>query len=121
MASRSESSLAELQAWCEAVGADVVGVPEWAVSRSVLERLVTQSPVGIALVDTDLRCVWSNPTMEQFGGGSVQQRRGRRLGEIHPGLDAAAVEAQMRQVLETGVPVIGHEHMGRAGSGPAVK
>lgn len=121
MTSGSENGLAELQAWCEEVGADVVDVPGRELSRTVLERLVTQSPVGIAIVDTDLRCLWSNSTMEQFGGGSVHQRRGRRLGEIHPGLDAEAVEAQMRRVLETGVPVVGHEHVGRAGSAPHLK
>jgi PAS domain S-box-containing protein len=121
MTTRSDSGLAELEAWCEAMGADLAAAPGRELSRSVLERLTTESPAGIALVDTDLRCVWSNSTMEQFGGGSVQQRRGRRLGEIQPDLDADAIEAQMRQVLETGVPVIGHEHMGRLASAPGAK
>ncbi|MFF4603301.1 SpoIIE family protein phosphatase [Streptomyces sp. NPDC001339] len=90
----------------------------WETSRPVLERIVTTSPVGMAVVDTDLRFVWSNHALEQFGGGPADQRLGRRLGEIQPGLDAAALEAQMRRVLHTGEPVTGYEHAGRVVSDP---
>ncbi|GAU71223.1 putative protein kinase/phosphatase [Streptomyces sp. NBRC 110611] len=90
----------------------------WEASRPVLERIVATSPVGMAIVDTDLRYVWSNPALEQFGGGPAHRRLGRRLGEIQPGLDAAALEAQMRRVLHTGEPVTGYEHAGRVVSDP---
>jgi PAS domain S-box-containing protein len=116
-----ESGLAQLQAWCETVGAGMAAVPGGEVSRSLLERLVTQSPVGIAIVDTDLQFVWSNRALEQFGGGTAEQRYGRRLGDIQPGLDAGPLEARMRQVLETGVPVLGYEHVGRTRSAPHKK
>jgi PAS domain S-box-containing protein len=92
--------------------------PGWNMSRLVLEQMVARSPVGIAIVDTDLRFVWSNAALEQFGGGPAHQRLGRRLGDIQPGLDAAGVEAQMRRVLETGEPVVGYEHLGRVRSAP---
>ncbi|MFE6363083.1 SpoIIE family protein phosphatase [Streptomyces sp. NPDC057806] len=92
--------------------------PGWNMSRPVLEQMVARSPVGIAIVDTDLRFVWSNAALEQFGGGPAHQRLGRRLGDIQPGLDAAGVEAQMRHVLETGEPVVGYEHLGRVRSAP---
>ncbi|MGD3110815.1 SpoIIE family protein phosphatase [Streptomyces sp. YGL11-2] len=90
----------------------------WTMSRPVMERMLTQNPVGMAVVDTDLRFVWSNSALERFGGGPAQQRIGRRLGEIQPGLDSEALEAKMRQVLETGEPVLGHEHIGRPRSEP---
>ncbi|MFF8279767.1 SpoIIE family protein phosphatase [Streptomyces lateritius] len=90
----------------------------WTMGPALLERMMTQSPVGMALVDTQLRCVWSNTALEHFGGGPVEQRRGRRLGEIQPGLDAELLESKMRQVLETGEPVMGYEHVGRTRADP---
>ncbi|MFF1747456.1 SpoIIE family protein phosphatase [Streptomyces mirabilis] len=98
--------------------ADLAGGPGWDMSRSVLERMNARSPVGIAIVDTDLRYVWSNAALEQFGGGPPQRRLGRRLGDIQPGLDAETLEAQMRRVLESGRPVLGYEHVGRIQSAP---
>lgn len=92
--------------------------PGWDMSRPVLEQMVARSPVGIAIVDTDLRFVWSNAALEQFGGGPPYQRLGRRLADIQPGLDAAGVETQMRRVLETGEPVVGYEHLGHVRSAP---
>ncbi|MEU6774915.1 SpoIIE family protein phosphatase [Streptomyces sp. NPDC046759] len=90
----------------------------WDMSRAVLEQMVTESPVGIAIVDTDLRCVWSNAALERYGGGSARERLGRRLAEIQPGIDSEGIEAQMRRVLKTGRPVVGYEHVGQVRSAP---
>jgi PAS domain S-box-containing protein len=98
--------------------ADLADGPGWDMSRSVLERMNARSPVGIAIVDTDLRYVWSNAALEQFGGGPPHRRLGRRLADIQPGLDAETLEAKMRQVLESGRPVVGYEHVGRIRSAP---
>ena len=98
--------------------ADLAGGPGWDMSRSVLERMNARSPVGIAIVDTDLRYVWSNAALEQFGGGPPHRRLGRRLADIQPGLDAETLEAKMRQVLESGRPIVGYEHVGRIRSAP---
>ncbi|MCX4451819.1 SpoIIE family protein phosphatase [Streptomyces sp. NBC_01340] len=98
--------------------ADLADGPGWDMSRSVLERMNARSPVGIAIVDTDLRFVWSNAALEQFGGGPPHRRLGRRLADIQPGLDAETLEAKMRQVLESGRPVVGYEHVGRIRSAP---
>ncbi|MGC9544602.1 SpoIIE family protein phosphatase [Streptomyces sp. UG1] len=92
--------------------------PGWAMSRPVLEQMVAGSPVGIAIVDTDLRFVWSNEALEQFGGGPARNRLGMRLADVQPGLDAESIEAQMRRVLETGDPVVGYEHVGLVRSAP---
>ncbi|WP_369251578.1 SpoIIE family protein phosphatase [Streptomyces sp. R41] len=98
--------------------ADLAGGPGWDMSRSVLEQMTARSPVGIAIVDTDLRYVWSNAALEQFGGGPPQSRLGRRLAEVQPGLDAERLEAQMRRVLESGESVVAYEHVGRVRSAP---
>ncbi|RVU19869.1 PAS domain S-box protein [Streptomyces antnestii] len=94
------------------------GAPGWDMSRSVLEQMASRSPLGIAIVDTDLRYVWSNAALEQFGGGPARERVGRRLADIQPGLDAERLEAKMRQVLETGESIVGYEHVGRVRSAP---
>ncbi|MEV8592207.1 SpoIIE family protein phosphatase [Streptomyces sp. NPDC052012] len=94
------------------------GASGGALSRTVLEQMVAGSPIGIAIVDTNLRFVWSNTALEQFGGGSAEQRLGLRFADVQPGLDAEAVEARMRHVLRTGEPVVGYEHVGRIRSAP---
>ena len=101
--------------------ADRAEPPAWATGDSLLELLATRSPVGIVIVDTDLRCAWSNTALEQFGGGTVPERLGRRLGDIHPALEAQAIESKMRQVLETGKPLIGYVHMGRTSAEPQLR
>ncbi|WP_200307364.1 SpoIIE family protein phosphatase [Streptomyces adelaidensis] len=101
-----------------ALVSDATEAPGWDMSRSVLERMTARSPIGMAIVDTELRFVWSNAALERFGGGRAYERVGLRLAEVQPGLDAERLEAQMRQVLETGVPVLDHEHIGRVRSTP---
>ncbi|MFG1668374.1 SpoIIE family protein phosphatase [Streptomyces sp. Y7] len=92
--------------------------PGWAMSRRVLEQMVAGSPVGIAIVDAELRYVWSNAALEQFGGGPARTRLGRRLADVQPGLNSRSIEAQMRRVLDTGEPVVGYEHVGLVRSAP---
>ncbi|MGW1271048.1 PAS domain-containing protein, partial [Streptomyces sp. NPDC002491] len=92
--------------------------PGWNMSRSVLEQMVGDSPIGIAIVNTDLRFVWSNAALARFGGGPPERRLGLRLADVQPGLDSASMEAQMRRVLESGEPVIGYELVGRVQAAP---
>ncbi|WP_338059518.1 SpoIIE family protein phosphatase [Streptomyces deccanensis] len=101
-----------------ALVSDATQAPGWDMSRTVLERMTAWSPVGIAIVDTELRFVWSNAALERFGGGRAHERVGLRLAEVQPGLDAERIEAQIRKVLETGVPVLDYEHVGRVRSAP---
>ncbi|MDX2827518.1 SpoIIE family protein phosphatase, partial [Streptomyces ipomoeae] len=101
-----------------ALVSDASEAPGWDMSRTVLERMTTWAPLGIAVVDTDLRFVWSNAALERFGGGRAHERVGHRLAEVQPGLDAERIEAQMRKVLETGEPVLDYEHVGRVRSAP---
>lgn len=90
----------------------------WSMSRSVLEQMVGGAPVGIAIVDTDLRYVWSNEALSAFGGGPPELRLGLRMADVQPGLDSEAIEARMRQVLESGEPVVGYEQVGHVRAAP---
>ncbi|MFF3848140.1 SpoIIE family protein phosphatase [Streptomyces sp. NPDC002328] len=97
---------------------EIGDAPGWSMSRSVLEQMVGGAPIGIAIVDTELRFVWSNAALTRFGGGPPERRLGLRLADVQPGFDALAVETQMRHVLDTGEPVLGYEHVGRLRAAP---
>lgn len=51
-------------------------VTRWAMGQSVLDGFLTRSPVGMAIVDMDLRCTWVNNTLESIGGIPREQRLG---------------------------------------------
>ncbi|MFD5710467.1 SpoIIE family protein phosphatase [Streptomyces pharetrae] len=91
---------------------------QWAVGRSVLDGFLLRSPVGMAVLDLDLRYVWLNDTLERFGGVPREQRLGRRLSELLPGLQAETIEGLMRKVLETGVPITDYEYVGWSWADP---
>ncbi|MFB8103747.1 SpoIIE family protein phosphatase [Streptomyces sp. NPDC056007] len=92
--------------------------PQWTVDGSVLEGFLTRSPVGMAVLDPELRYIWLNDTLERFGGVPRDQRLGQRPAEVLPGLLAAPLERLMRQVLATGVPVTDYEYLGWSWSDP---
>ncbi|GAA2761310.1 SpoIIE family protein phosphatase [Streptomyces paradoxus] len=75
--------------------------------------LVNQTPLGIAVFDNDLRWVGVNPALERINGVPEEAVLGRRVGEVLPDLDVAAIEARMRHVLETGRPLLDQQTVGR--------
>ncbi|MEU6256831.1 SpoIIE family protein phosphatase [Streptomyces sp. NPDC047043] len=91
---------------------------QWTVGQSVLDGFLTRSPVGMAVMDLELRYVWLNDTLERFGGVPREQRLGRRLSELLPGLQAATIEGLMRKVLDTGEPVLDYEYLGWSWADP---
>ncbi|MFI1420363.1 SpoIIE family protein phosphatase [Streptomyces sp. NPDC020731] len=97
---------------------ELAGSAGWDMSRAVLEQMVAGAPIGIAIVDTELRFVWSNAALEQFGGGPAGRRLGLRFADVQPGMDAEAVEERMRHVLDTGEQVLDYEHVGQVRSAP---
>ncbi|MFB7190883.1 SpoIIE family protein phosphatase [Streptomyces sp. NPDC056230] len=92
--------------------------PEWTLGQSVLDAFLTSSPIGMAVLNPQLRYVWVNDTLERFGGVPREQRVGHRMSEVLPGLEADAIETLMRSVLETGVPVIDYEYRGWSWADP---
>ncbi|MCX4735829.1 SpoIIE family protein phosphatase [Streptomyces sp. NBC_01363] len=95
--------------------------PEWTVGQSVLDAFLTGSPIGIAVLSPALRYTWMNDTLERLGGVPREDRMGRRLSEVLPGLEAEAIETLMRGVLDTGVPVIDYEYLGWTWADPRRK
>ncbi|WP_411092703.1 SpoIIE family protein phosphatase [Streptomyces sp. 049-1] len=81
-------------------------------------RVITQSPVGLAVLDTDLRYVSVNPALERINGIPADDHIGRTTQELLPHVDAARMEAAAREVLETGQPVIDKPTTGRTPADP---
>jgi PAS domain S-box-containing protein len=90
----------------------------WTLDASVLDGFLTRAPVGMAVMDREMRYVWVNDTLERFGGVPREQRLGRRLSELLPGLQAETIEGLMRKVLDTGVPVTDYEYVGWSWADP---
>ncbi|MFJ4708615.1 SpoIIE family protein phosphatase [Streptomyces anulatus] len=92
--------------------------PHWTMRGSVLDDFLTRSPVGMAVLDPDLRYLWLNDTLERFGGVPREQRLGRRPSEVLPGALATPIERLMRQVLSTGEPITDYEYLGWSWADP---
>ncbi|MEU6332241.1 SpoIIE family protein phosphatase [Streptomyces sp. NPDC047049] len=100
------------------LAAEMARTPWSGASRSFLEGILGMSPIGVAMVNAELQFVWLNDALEQMGGTSREQRLGKRLAEVQPGLAVEAIEAEMRRVLRTGTPSVGYEYLGRPQSDP---
>ncbi|MFJ1730292.1 SpoIIE family protein phosphatase [Streptomyces sp. NPDC088254] len=69
-------------------------------------RLISQSPIGLAILDTQLRYVAVNPALERMHGIPAEAHLGRHYREIMTSAKFEGPEAGMWQVLETGVPMV---------------
>ncbi|MFJ7077244.1 SpoIIE family protein phosphatase [Streptomyces sp. NPDC098781] len=85
---------------------------------ALCERLINQSPIGLALVDPDLRFLLVNPALERVDGTPAEEHVGRRLRETLPLPDIDTIESCLRQVLTTGTPLLDQYHVGRPPSDP---
>jgi PAS domain S-box-containing protein len=82
-------------------------VTDWEQGTAFLRALLAQDRIGVGIHDTDLAVVRTNITPDMFGGPTPVL--GGRLREVLSGRDAEDAEAVLRQVLDTGVPVIDRE------------
>jgi len=73
-------------------------------ARALVDLVMENAPVGIAICDRELRFVRVNAALAQINGVAAKEHVGRRLREIAPSL-AEAVDRDMQQVLDTGVPL----------------
>ncbi|GAA1418553.1 SpoIIE family protein phosphatase [Streptomyces thermospinosisporus] len=80
------------------------------------ERLVAQAPIGLSVLDTDLRYLAVNPALAAMDGVPVAGHLGRRFRDVLPAEPYAGVEAAMRRVLEGGAPVVDQQVVGPTGT-----
>lgn len=90
------------------------------MGTALLDALFTQSPVGLVVVDADLRILRVNTASEGMRGAPVEQLLGRPVTEAFDMADPDGVKAMVRSVLDNGVPVLDRLVRGRppAASGP---
>ncbi|MEU4499459.1 SpoIIE family protein phosphatase [Streptomyces sp. NPDC023998] len=97
--------------------ADADETDQWEAQQSMLRGLATESPVGLAIYDTDLRVVWTNAALYEEMGNSQYLGLGPdemvTHGEVLSARYPPTLEAMMRQVLATGEPVIELHYRGR--------
>ncbi|MEV7547780.1 PAS domain-containing protein [Streptomyces sp. NPDC089915] len=87
-------------------------------SLAALQSLFTQSPIGLATLGPDLRFLRVNDALALMNGVPAADHLGRRLTEVVPGVNATALEATMRQVLERGTAVLDVRRTGRTPADP---
>ncbi|MGW0466544.1 SpoIIE family protein phosphatase [Streptomyces sp. NPDC003027] len=87
-------------------------------SLAALQSLFTQSPIGLATLGPDLRFLRVNDALARMNGVSAAEHLGKRLTEVVPGVNAVALEAMMRQVLERGEAVVDVRRTGRTPADP---
>ncbi|MFF8027414.1 SpoIIE family protein phosphatase [Streptomyces sp. NPDC007896] len=80
---------------------------------ALCERLINQSPIGLALMDPDLRYLLVNPALERIDGIPAEDHVGRNLRETLPFPDVDTIESALHQVLTTGTPLLDQYHVGR--------
>lgn len=87
-------------------------------SSAVWDGLFARSPVGIAILDTQLRFLQVNAALEAMNGLPESAHVGRRLAQILPEVNAREMEEAMLEVLETGRPVLDRRRVGRTPAEP---
>lgn len=82
-----------------------------------LEAIYRTAPVGLAMLDRDLRYVRCNDRLAEINGVPALEHLGRRVRDVVPDL-ADALEGVFQHALETGEPSEDREVSGRVPSRP---
>ncbi|MGW4804139.1 SpoIIE family protein phosphatase [Kitasatospora sp. NPDC004272] len=101
-----------------ATASDAEALHEVESDLAVLDGFFDQSPIGLAVYDTELRFVRLNEALARINGLSAEQHLGRRISAVLPGINAHEIENVMRQVIATGKPVVDARSHGRVPGDP---
>ncbi|MGJ5797625.1 SpoIIE family protein phosphatase [Streptomyces europaeiscabiei] len=82
-------------------------VTDWEQGSAFLRALLVQDRLGLGIHDADLTIVRTNLAPDVFGGPAPPV--GGRLREVLSDEDAKDIEVALREVLETGVPVLNRQ------------
>ncbi|MGW1161950.1 SpoIIE family protein phosphatase [Streptomyces sp. NPDC002519] len=86
---------------------------------ALCERLIDQSPIGLALMDPQLRYLLVNRALERIDGIPAAEHIGRPLRETDlPFPDIDTIESALHQVLATGTPLLDQYAVGRTPADP---
>ncbi|OKH35551.1 hypothetical protein NIES2119_20060 [[Phormidium ambiguum] IAM M-71] len=85
-----------------------------------IEAIYQSAPIGLAILDADLRFVRINEQLAEINGLPVAAHIGRTVRELLPGLTESA-QQPLLSVLQTGEPVLNVEIHGETPAQPGVK
>lgn len=85
-----------------------------------LEATYKTAPIGLCVLDTDLRFVRINDRLAEMNGVPIADHIGRTPREIVPAV-AEQAEALLRRVLDTGEPLLNVEVTGETSAQPGVQ
>ncbi|MFC9033976.1 SpoIIE family protein phosphatase [Streptomyces arboris] len=109
------------------VAAELGALRQWESRLALLQGLATQSPVGLAIYDTDLRLTWSNTAYEREIGRPLAEYRGMRADELYSGGSFVTpgypktLDAVMHHVIDTGEPILDLHFQGIPPSDPGTE
>lgn len=101
---------------------ELLKVSEDAAKRHLaeIEGIYRNAPVGLGVLDRDLRFVRVNKRLADINGFSPEEHVGRTVRELLPEL-AEKVEPGLRRVLDTGEPTLNLELTGETPGSPGVE
>ncbi len=85
-----------------------------------IETIYQSAPIGLNVLDRDLRFVRINERLAEINGFSVEEHLGRTVREVLPEL-ADTAEALLRPIFETGEPRLNVEIRGETPAQPGVE
>ncbi|MFD7609360.1 SpoIIE family protein phosphatase [Streptomyces sp. NPDC059828] len=109
------------------VAAERGGLRLWESRFALLHGLATQSPVGLAIHDTDLHLTWCNAAYEEEIGLPFAAFRGKRGSDLYPEGRFISpgyperLDDVLRHVLETGEALLDLHFRGEQPSDPGVE
>lgn len=87
--------------------------------QAELETLYATAPIGLGVLDSDLRFYRINERLAEMNGMSVADHLGRRVDELLPDLAPQALPI-LQRIIETGEPVLDVEITGETPARPGV-
>ncbi|MFG2636373.1 SpoIIE family protein phosphatase [Streptomyces sp. NPDC048362] len=93
------------------VACDVVSSREWELDQAVMRGLLEESPIGIGVLDTELRFQWVNRVLAAMEGLPHGNGVDGTAASLRPGEVPPAVDWQARQVLMWGQVSPALEHV----------
>ena len=91
------------------------------LTPAILEVLFDQAPFGLAIIDAEMRYRRVNRQLAHMHGLTPEEHPGQLVRDLRPGGTGTAIEAAVREVLETGRPLPGLLIQGPRGSGHVAK
>ncbi|MBD1823448.1 diguanylate cyclase [Cyanobacteria bacterium FACHB-DQ100] len=89
-------------------------------SKATLDGFFAAAPVGLGIVDHQLRYVRINQLLSKMNGLSIERHLGQTIWQVLPNL-APNLEPVYQKVLMTGQPVLNQEESGKSPVQPEVK